>query len=101
MKIVKKVFSRIYELDRHKNRKNKCRSISETKIDYNINSTQIPHLCVNSTQIPHIPQNENTSINRSNTFCINCNKEFSRSDSLRRHQQFYCLSSYDSYIKIQ
>ena len=51
----KKVFSRIYELDRHKNRKNKCRSINQ-----DINRTETI-LSSNSSKIIEnaniIPQN--------------------------------------------
>ena len=86
-----KTFGRIYELERHKTKKIKC---SPKNIDVfetnNVDTILKPHTPtyndINNTQHPH-----NTHYNIvSKTYCKNCDKNFSRLDSLRRHQLFYC-----------
>jgi len=89
------------DLERHKNRKNKCIS---KNIDNNTSitesNTQIPHETTQpiifNTQITHNTHNNNTSINQSKILCNNCNKFFSRYDSLKRHQLFYCIPNDDN-----
>jgi len=146
----KKIFKRIYELDRHKIRKNKCYpKILDTNRPINnipVNYTQNTHIdtidnktSTQHTQQPHfINTSKNTSLKMSNNipklslsklknvlqdgntnlyyteplyksesisinkpkkdyknYCKNCEKDFSRSDSLKRHQLFYCLPKDD------
>jgi hypothetical protein len=104
-----KVFNRKYNYEVHINKKFDC---NVKKIDTiqpiteNINnSTQNTHIYTKSlnisTQEPHIPHNTITSKNTSNNYCKNCEKEFSRSDSLKRHQLFYCLPKYDVNVPIK
>jgi len=97
-------------LDRHKIRKNKCLSINKDDIQLPIkqinNPTQTIKIPQNTTQInlqsdihtTH-PHKEPNNINTSKTYCKNCNKHFSRYDSLKRHQLFYCLPKDDELSK--
>jgi len=93
--ICSKDFARKNDLERHKNRKNKCTSINidVTDIINNIphNTHKLPQYVKNTTQIPHEPH----EILQSKTDCKKCNKKFSRLDSLKRHQLFYCLPKED------
>ena len=94
-----KTFGRIYELERHKNRKIKC--ILKEEVDKEIInknphiSHEIPHNIEINTQEPHEPHEKLQSENTSKTYCKGCKKDFSRLDSLKRHQLFYCLPKED------
>ena len=90
----KKVFRQKIDFDRHKNRKIKCIFINlDGIIDDIQNSTNppksppiteiIPPIYTNITPIQVIDENHNKK-------CINCNKQFSRIDSYKRHMMFRC-----------
>jgi len=104
-----KEFKQKIDYERHKNRKNKCLPIkiddSQLYVEKDINTTYEPHKPQINTQLinihtqePHNPHKIIESINASKTYCNYCNKNFSRLDSLRRHQIFYCLPK-DEHLK--
>jgi len=90
-----KVFKRIYELDRHKIRKNKC--VLKNK-DVNISSSQNNSIYEEKNANNSI--NEEKTANNSNTDVTNaiinkleckyCHKTYSRSDNLQRHVLNFC-----------
>jgi len=97
-----KMFKLKTDLERHKNRKNKCVSKEIDVIEPIINTTQNAKNTTKSvdsikknekinTQIPQEPQKRNTS----ETYCKNCDKKFARLDSLKRHQLLYCIPKED------
>ena len=101
----KKVFKQKIDFDRHKNRKIKC--ISEQQdvisdvIQYN---TLNPHKTtitqnteIKTTKLPQSSHITDTPIIDHKLICINCNKKYSRLDSLRRHQFYYCLPNEDTF----
>ena len=92
--VCEKVFGRIYELDRHKNRKIKCIPKHQDGLSYDI---QIPSNPPKSPPITEIIPPFYTNITPLNATdenhhkkCINCNKQFSRIDSYKRHMMFRC-----------
>ena len=92
--ICSKKFKQKIDFDRHKNRKIKCLSKSIDAIETNNNKhTQYPHTHITDV-ISNTQETHNTHKNiMSIPYCKNCGKKFSRSDSLRRHQLFYCSSN--------
>jgi len=89
-----KTFGRIYELERHKNRKIKCISNNiDVKENITNGSSKIEKLEENNKITP-----PDTSTNTSNTNkddnnhnkCTNCNKIFTRTDNYNRHVLFRC-----------
>jgi len=85
-----KTFGRIYELERHKIKKIKCSpkniDVKGSIIDSSTNPPIIvenPPITTNNTPKQYI---DVINVNK----CINCNKQFSRSDSYKRHILFRC-----------
>jgi len=101
-----KNFKQKNDYERHKNRKNKCISINidDNKLNNKLldNSTRNPqnsiNLQVSSTQLPHEPHNNSQSENTPKNYCNYCKKDFSRSDSLKRHQLFFCVPKEDEIL---
>ena len=92
--VCEKVFGRIYELDRHKNRKIKCiPKHRDVLLDDIQNSTNPPKSPPITEIIPPIYTNItplNATDENHHKKCINCNKQFSRIDSYKRHMMFRC-----------
>jgi hypothetical protein len=85
-----KIFGRIYELERHKNRKIKCIS---KHIDHNTSSSHCEeegqNINIISSQCEEkIAKMKDIKINELK--CNNCNKIFTRADNLKRHDLKYC-----------
>jgi len=88
--ICNRIFSRIYELERHKNRKIKCIS---KHIDHDTSSSQCEEEGQNINIISShceekIAKMKDIKINELK--CNNCNKIFTRADNLKRHNLKYC-----------
>jgi len=89
-----KTFGRIYELERHKNKKIKC---IPKNIDVDIsnmysstNSTNYGENNNNSAPIAPILHQQQNDILQDENKCTNCNKIFTRLSSYKRHVLFRC-----------
>jgi len=92
------------DLERHKNRKNKCQpktiDVLQSMITYHQNTTKpvesIINLPTTPPTTPPISTNNSTiqKIDDIHNKCIKCDKQFSRSDSYNRHVLFRC-KNYD------
>jgi uncharacterized C2H2 Zn-finger protein len=85
-----KLFKQKIDYERHINRKNKCLKINTTINELNNILLENPPIGdiippIN-TNIPPIINKEVNALNK----CMNCNKQFSRCDSYKRHVLFRC-----------
>lgn len=76
-----KIFLDKQDHTRHMNRKTSC--IKEVLTSFLIKTQE-------SSKNPQISSEKNIEMNNKILYCNYCNKTYSRSDNLKRHEQYYC-----------